>query len=272
MFQLKKLKKDLKKEFNNILHFYFEVHLVEHCNLGCASCTHFSPVAEPEYLEESVLIGDLLRMRKLFGKNYPFYVRLLGGEPLLHPQINDLLQKTRESLPKARIELVTNGLRLLDMPDVFFRTVAEDSIVVYVSRYPMKFNYQKVFDLMDRWNISYVRNEHGDKQKFGKLPLSLDQKQNVWTSFKECIHADREHNLSHGKIYTCMYAANIRHFNKHFFQTLPEDNGIDIYKVKTAWEIRKKLKCPTPLCAFCRPQKDIMFPWHLSEQNISEWT
>ena len=33
----------------------FELHLVDHCNLNCRGCTHFSPLAEKKFFEQARL-------------------------------------------------------------------------------------------------------------------------------------------------------------------------------------------------------------------------
>ena len=38
----------------NTFGFWLEVHLAEHCNLNCKGCSHFSPLAEKEFIEEKI--------------------------------------------------------------------------------------------------------------------------------------------------------------------------------------------------------------------------
>lgn len=40
---------------------YVELHLVDHCNLGCAGCSHFAPLAPPWYALPAAVHADLLR-------------------------------------------------------------------------------------------------------------------------------------------------------------------------------------------------------------------
>lgn len=72
------------------------VHLVEHCNLKCKGCDNFSPLAAEEYVNVKQYANDLKRMSDLFGDNVE-RIDLYGGEPLLHPQIVDLLNIAREN-------------------------------------------------------------------------------------------------------------------------------------------------------------------------------
>lgn len=44
----------------------FEIALAEHCNLNCAGCDHFSPLAKPEYADLESMTRDFARLSKLF--------------------------------------------------------------------------------------------------------------------------------------------------------------------------------------------------------------
>ena len=88
---------------------YLEHHLVDHCNCNCAGCSHFSPLADPWFEN----LEDFKRdFKKLSEMTEVQLIRLMGGEPLLHPQVGDFLKITRELFPKSQIQLVTNGLLL----------------------------------------------------------------------------------------------------------------------------------------------------------------
>ena len=43
----------------------FEVHIVEHCNLNCKQCEHFSPLAEKSYLPVERYERDCRRLSEL---------------------------------------------------------------------------------------------------------------------------------------------------------------------------------------------------------------
>ena len=73
----------------------YEVHLTEHCNLNCKSCFHFSSRAEEEYLDVTEYEKDCKRLSELFG-GVASDILLMGGEPLLHPDIEKFIEITRK--------------------------------------------------------------------------------------------------------------------------------------------------------------------------------
>ena len=78
----------LKKPLESL---QFEVHLVEHCNLNCAGCDNFSSLANPKFLSANEFESDLVRLKDLFGDNCQ-RIYLMGGEPLLHPELVKFLE------------------------------------------------------------------------------------------------------------------------------------------------------------------------------------
>ena len=98
----------------------FEVHIVEHCNLNCKQCAHFSPLAEKSYLPVERYERDCRRLSELF-RGEMSSILLLGGEPLLHPQITEIMRVTREAFPVGRIRIVTNGILLPKMAEDFWK-------------------------------------------------------------------------------------------------------------------------------------------------------
>jgi molybdenum cofactor biosynthesis enzyme MoaA len=64
-----------------------------------------------------------------------YQIRLLGGEPLLHPDIMAFCAATRYAFPRASIEIVTNGILLPTMPQKFFDGLKKYDVGIYLSDY-----------------------------------------------------------------------------------------------------------------------------------------
>jgi hypothetical protein len=103
-----------------------DVHVVDHCNLRCKACAHFSNCVEndtvysPEFLYRNLkhlqtLVPDIRR------------ICILGGEPLLHPNLDEIIVATRDMFPYADLLLITNGL-LLENVSPGFHAVINDEI------------------------------------------------------------------------------------------------------------------------------------------------
>lgn len=75
---------------------HLDVHVTDHCNLNCKGCTHFAPLVEQEVFKDPDQVGKDLR--ELAKKFVIKKIHLLGGEPLLHPRVNEFVKNAREAL------------------------------------------------------------------------------------------------------------------------------------------------------------------------------
>ena len=65
-----------------------DVQVCDHCNLRCAGCLHFAPLAGERILDLEGYAYDLERLAAIEGiEGYFGSIVLMGGEPLLHPNI-----------------------------------------------------------------------------------------------------------------------------------------------------------------------------------------
>ena len=139
---------------------YFCVHIVEHCNLKCQSCDHFAPLAEKEFADINVFENDFARLSELLNAKVN-RIGLMGGEALLHPQLNDFLYVARKYFPKTKLQLVTNGILLLKQTEDFWKTCKKNDIIITITKYPIKLDFDKIRELAKqhdvRYNISIIK-------------------------------------------------------------------------------------------------------------------
>ena len=105
-----------------------EITVAQHCNLSCRACSHLSPLLSKDFVDPETLRSDLTTMAKYYHSKY---ARLLGGEPLLHPNILSIIAVVRESGISDHVEVWTNGLLLWRMSDEFWRAVDGVTVSVY---------------------------------------------------------------------------------------------------------------------------------------------
>ncbi|MDR1362728.1 MAG: 4Fe-4S cluster-binding domain-containing protein [Spirochaetaceae bacterium] len=72
----------------------FGVMLAEHCNLNCAGCGTYSPLAKEKFYDVAAFRNDCKRLSDLTGVKID-NISFAGGEPLLHPQITDFFDIAR---------------------------------------------------------------------------------------------------------------------------------------------------------------------------------
>ena len=252
----------------------YEVQLVEHCNLNCKCCSHFSPLCKEEFLDVEEYRKDCKRLSELFNGQANF-IRLMGGEPLLHPEIEKILEITKENFPKSIIDLDTNGILVLSMKKEFWESMRKTKINLTITRYPIKLNYEKIKEKCKKEKVNFRFFDEQKSREFTKLSLDIEARQQTDCNFIKCYLANSCHTLKHGKMYTCSTVPHISHFNEYYKCNLEitEKDGIDIYKAKSGQEILDFLAKPIPFCRYCKVNQRVYGnKWQKSEKSIDEWT
>ncbi|GAA5142832.1 hypothetical protein GCM10023213_29470 [Prosthecobacter algae] len=91
-----------------------ESHIVDHCNLRCAACCSLSPHL-PKWEVEPVQLAEELRLaRRVIA---PTWLKLVGGEPLLHSRFLECLEVAKAADIATIVSVTTNGFLLPRQPD-----------------------------------------------------------------------------------------------------------------------------------------------------------
>ena len=253
--------------------FPVEVHVTEHCNLNCKGCNHFSCIAGEGYLEPEQFERDFRRLAEL-SKRY-FAIKILGGEPLLHPRITEFFDITRKYFPSTPIQITTNGILLPEQAETFWQNCNKNNIIVSISQYPIKLNKKEIKKIAKMHGVKIVYNGTTTENRMCKLPLDPTGSQDMKKSFQKCaISWGCCVTLREGRIYNCCIAAHIRFFNEYFNQNLVigENDYVDIYKISSREEIIDFLERPFPFCRYCKTS-EMKFAqrWGITKKEITEW-
>ena len=255
--------------------FKFEVHLTEHCNLNCKGCSHFSPLADEAFLEVGAFEKDMARMAQLFSKNDIQMISLLGGEPLLHPLVNDFMRITKKYFLNMPLQLVTNGLLLGNKSKSFWETCRATDTFIRISHYPIALNFSALIEKAMIEGVElFLEPTHAPKN-FHKDIYDLLGLQDERLSHSVCKIFGECCQLNEGKFFPCNNAANFHHLNRFFNLgiSLSADNYIDIYQAQSKDEFIKLITSPIPFCKYCNTNaQGLEVKWKRSKRNLDEWT
>jgi hypothetical protein len=106
-----------------------ELNAAVHCNLRCRSCSHLSPLYKRDFADPVATFDTLSLLSRSY---HASFTKILGGEPLLHPDLLGLIEAVRSSRISDTVLVCTNGILLGRAPVAFWQAV--DS--VEVSMYP----------------------------------------------------------------------------------------------------------------------------------------
>ena len=252
-----------------------EVHLTEHCNLNCKGCSHFSPLAEKEFMKVEVFEKDMARMAQLFDEYDIRIIRLLGGEPLLHPQVNEFIEISFNIFSNIHRVLVTNGLLLMNMPESFWKTCRETHTSIHLSRYPVPLDFDAIERYVFAKGVKLVIYPEKRAKKFRKEIYDLNGSQDESLSHWDCGLFGYCCQLNNGRFYPCSISAYFHHFNRFFNLGIPlsAQNYIDIYNAKSKKDFFQLITSPIPCCSYCNMgAKTFNVKWEYSKKQINEWT
>ena len=254
---------------------YFSTALVTHCNLNCMYCDHFSPLANEKFYSVGELKKQFERMNLVFNVQN---IGLMGGEPLLHPDIINIVKITRKIFKNSNILIYTNGILLQSKSDIFFKVCSENGIIFHLSMYDIKLDIKKIIDLFRKHNIRYFLNydTNGQYRTMYKPCLDLSGQQDADDSYKSCwMKNENCIYLEDGKLFKCTIAGNVQHFNKYFninLEVTPKDY-LDIFSKLSFEQIDSYFSNTIDFCKYCNIQaQQSGLKFEISNKDISEWT
>lgn len=181
-----------------------EINAVLHCNLSCRGCSHASPAAARWFADPATVERDL---RALSAAVAVGTIRVLGGEPLLHPDLTGVLAAVRASGIGARTRVVTNGVRL-HLTDWDWLALADE---VHVSIYPGTAVRDAALAELERRcrhdnRDLLVKRYHAFRLVHPLTPLAPEDAQAVFDTCQSA-HVWNCHSVHEGAVYLCPVSA-----------------------------------------------------------------
>lgn len=261
----------------------FEVSLVDHCNLSCQMCDHYSQLSDKWFVDMEQFRNDMKRMGEICNHKLAA-ISLLGGEPTLHPDIIECMQITREQFPDAEIIVLTNGTLLMDMENTpkgnFWQACKELGVHITVTVYPIKLDFIGIEEKAKQYNVPLAMSSDIHAKNLTKIVKISDKHTMDLSKSVEkymcvnCLYFNKFCVLKDGRIYMCPIEAHCNIFNKKFNKNLEIIDGdyLDIYKINN-WEDIANFSCQyVPFCSYC----DLKHwghhsQWKASSKKIEEY-
>jgi len=261
----------------------FEISLTDHCNMSCQMCDHFSQLSEPWFISLETLDRDLKRMAELC-RGKCAVITLLGGEPLLHPQVISCLKIARCHFPETPLILLTNGLLLLELEHEsqgnLWEACRKWNVTISVTRYPIRLDYDAIRNKAVEYGVKLLMssNIHSgvpiEEAKISdKHPFTLQPNpDNIF--FPACLYFNHLGVVKNGRYYMCPVSAHVDIFNHKFGTDLnmTDRDSVDIFQARDWEEIARFQADRVPFCCYCDIQKwGHSSVWKPSTNKIEEY-
>lgn len=176
-----------------------EVHIVDHCNLRCHACCSLSPYLPKWTVALEELERDLAAAKRCIA---PHYLKLVGGEPLLHPQIDECLRIARRAEISPVVSVTTNAVLLPRMSETFW----EQAQALTISLYPTPKLPENVIALAKAKAEARGIPINWKKQDLF-VGMDLDEPRanaaETEAIYRDCWLRNRCHLIRNGVFYTC---------------------------------------------------------------------
>jgi len=245
---------------------YLEAHLVDHCNLRCRRCGHFSNIA-PRFAEPPHRFARALQQLATLIPSIRT-IRLMGGEPLLHPEPEAFVRATRASYPDARVILVTNGLRLPAASPALWAACRETGTQLHITAYP-----PHVRRLRDWLEIGKREGVHTGASR----PVRFSSWHNPrgdsdpHAAMAHCRTRTDCPLLYRGRVYPCATSAMAWAYHGRFGSPISQTTGYDPGgKDATADDLVEYLAAPVETCRWCATETT-RHPWDAGPSVARDW-
>lgn len=204
----------------------FQYNITDDCNLKCNHCNVGCDVVQnPFYVELNQFKTDMKRLKQIIQSNkhnLSFHISLLGGEPLLHPDLVEMISFSRNLFKDLNIsiDVITNGINLLNMPNAFYYEMQKENTFIVITKFPININYNIINkelknlhikhsymgELLNDWNFQDDYIENTKTIKFAVVEVSKEKQD---CNIRKCLSnqfKDRVNiypTIYKDKIFTC---------------------------------------------------------------------
>ncbi len=195
-------------------------------------------------------------------------IRLMGGEPLLHPDPASFITAPRAVFPRARLRFVTNGILLPQAPGDFWDACRATAATIDLTVYPPW--KDQVADLCALCAVRAV-NLHVRAVETFHAHSNLRGDSDPQLAFELCRRRYLWPVLQSGRLYPCGVPAFVHYFNERFDYRIPAAAGMDIHSPAVSGRaLLRQLNRPTETCRWCS-YEFVPFAWSPSRRRAEEW-
>jgi hypothetical protein len=250
-----------------------EYSVAYHCNLKCSGCSHMSP-----FIDEKLPPLESFRrdVEALSGVLHAKDIRLLGGEPLLNPQINDYLKIARSSGVADQIMVTTNGLLLHKADDEFWENVDYMWMSIYPGAAPPEKMIEKYAKKAEEFGVRLDL----DRTTHFRTTVTTEAHADDWVTdmiFKTCrsAHLFHCHMIYEGTLFKCACPPFMPEYLGRFgIEFSPQNDGFDIHGASNLFEELRDFLFTRKTLDACRYCLGYVGSWQdhrqLSKQEIGE--
>ena len=241
-----------------------DIPIVNTCNLACAHCSMVAPLAtRAVYADVQQLRRTCEQLQRICTEQHePLNIDVFGGEPLLHPQLAEILMTIHQLFPRTNISIATNGLLLPNISKSVATAIklCKCSIVISIYGPGVYFNGTTC-----KVNAPLP---HADCEHCYANPYNVSIST---TGGNATVYTNGSTMWPNGDIMFCSKVRTAYILDKYDrWHVLAPDDVINVHDITTFEELNTFFA--KQQCAFvshCIKPETV--PWHVSTHDLSEW-
>lgn len=231
-----------------------EYSVAYHCNLKCAFCSHMAPFIDTKLPPLESFAADVNRLSQVL---HTGDIRLVGGEPLLNPEIVEFLKIARASGIADTIMVTTNGLLLNSMKDAFWENVD----FIWLSQYPGASPRDKMIEKFKAKAKESNTRLDVDPSFYFRSTVTTKPHPMDWKTkmiYRTCESANRFHchMIHEGRLFKCACPPFMPEYHRRMGRN-GYDSSVDAFQIHAATDLFSELKDflfsdkPLDACRYC---------------------
>lgn len=186
---------------------WIELKITTRCTLNCKSCVHLVPYYKTtKDFDKEMLFKSIDCIDELFDSVTKLYI--LGGEPLIHKDIYDIIKYAQSKKSIFSIFIITNGTILPKIEEI--KKLNPEKLVFTFSDYGILAKKQDEFvKLLDGLNYNYSFSKTDFWNDCSNIKFRDKTIQELEETYNECWNNYIQ--IDDGKLFNCPYLSNVYH-------------------------------------------------------------
>ncbi len=239
---------------------YMEYHVTWHCNLKCKGCGHYSNLqATPMFSDLNQYEKDLSQLHR-FVRNISC-IRLMGGEPLLNPDLKKFIEVTRKEFPFAHIAVASNGLLIPSCDDTLLVLMNKLKIRFDITCYPPTAKIlDRIKDRCREFEVELLVSDPVTEFFACSDGSEISDAKGNWNDCESKLN----HFLYNGKLAVCglPILVDVMHEKAQYKGTVSTEDVVDIFESNlTSEKLIEKMNSPITMCKYCDKSNKSFYKW-----------
>lgn len=195
------------------------------CSLRCKNCSSFIPYhSTPCHYSQGQIMEDFFTVLNTL--EHIRIVNFYGGEPLLHPELSNMIRSLADETRIERISVITNGT-IIPKEDLLDAMHKEKRFLLRISDYgALSSKLKELKNVLEKYDIKYEIANYTYWDQPSKIGYMISSKKELKTKFQHCTSGNVVFLLNR-KLYLCSTASTLCNIN-----VFPpsENNYVDLAK------------------------------------------